>query len=520
MKIVIYAAALLTIGCNSAQQSSSKSTAGTEGKEAYRVSYANSITEEELKEHLFTYASDEFRGRETATEGERIATDYLRDFYKDQSINPGAGENAYFQKVPLVMNSVPEGTLTIEGETLEQGEDFIMFSAVPKSEYELVHAGYGIESSEYSDYADMDVSGKVVIVYGGEPRKEDGTYLLTGNNTPSDWSNWRETLSDRIEIASEKGAAGMIYVDDAYFNRASGRYKYYQQADHGGSMQLKKDTDKVALVFMSTEKATEKLAVEAEKPKGDTGKTLSFDLKNTNQELFGNNVVAVIEGSSKPEEYVILSAHLDHVGINSEGEIHNGADDDGSGTVALLEIAEAFKEAKDAGHGPERTVVFLHVTGEEKGLFGSEYYTDNPVYPLEQTVANLNVDMIGRIDPKRDGDRNYVYLIGSDKLSSDLHELSEEVNERFANITLDYKYNAEDDPNRFYYRSDHYNFAKHNIPIIFYFNGTHDDYHRPSDTPDKINYDLLTNRARLIFHTAWEVANRPERPVVDKAVSK
>ncbi|MGB0891304.1 MAG: M28 family peptidase, partial [Flavobacteriaceae bacterium] len=161
---------------------------------------------------------------------------------------------------------------------------------------------------------------------------------------------------------------------------------------------------------------------------------------------------------------------------------------------------------------------FLHVTGEEKGLLGSKYYTENPIFPLANTVTNLNIDMIGRIDPKRtEGDRNYLYLIGADKLSTELHNVSEAMNKKYMNIELDYKYNDENDPNRFYYRSDHYNFAKHNIPIIFYFNGTHDDYHRPSDTPDKINYDLLENRTRLIFHTAWELANRDKRVVVDKA---
>ena len=247
-------------------------------------------------------------------------------------------------------------------------------------------------------------------------------------------------------------------------------------------------------------------------------KKLVVDVKSENNGIESENVVAVIKGSEKPDEYVVLSSHLDHIGVSPEGEINNGADDDGSGTVALLEIAQAFKKAVDAGQGPKRSIVFLHVTGEEKGLLGSQYYADiDPIFPLENTVANLNIDMIGRIDPKRTGERNYIYLIGSDKLSTELHELSEEVNSKYTNIELDYTYNDENDPNRFYYRSDHYNFAKNNIPIIFYFNGTHDDYHRPGDTPDKINYDLLENRTRLVFYTAWEVANRKDRVTVDKA---
>lgn len=231
------------------------------------------------------------------------------------------------------------------------------------------------------------------------------------------------------------------------------------------------------------------------------------------------NVLAFIKGSEKPDEIVVISAHLDHEGVK-DGEIYNGADDDGSGTVAILEIAEAFKKAEKAGKGPKRSILFLHVTGEEKGLLGSKYYTENPIFPLANTVTDLNIDMVGRIDDRHKDDPNYVYLIGSDKLSTDLHNISEAVNKKYMNINLDYKYNDENDPNRFYYRSDHYNFAKHNIPIIFYFNGTHADYHKPTDTPDKINYDLLENRTRLVFYTAWEIANREARIVVDKAVTE
>ncbi len=228
------------------------------------------------------------------------------------------------------------------------------------------------------------------------------------------------------------------------------------------------------------------------------------------------NVLAYIKGSEKPEEVLIISAHLDHIGISKNGDINNGADDDGSGTVAILEIAEAFQKAVKEGNGPKRSILFLHVTGEEIGLYGSGYYTDeDPIFPLENTIANLNIDMIGRVDPKHEGKDNYLYLIGSDKLSKELHNVSEAVNKAFFNIEFDYTYNDEDDPNRFYYRSDHYNFAKNNVPVIFYFNGTHADYHRPSDTPDKINYEFLETRARLIFHTAWELANRDERVKLD-----
>lgn len=227
------------------------------------------------------------------------------------------------------------------------------------------------------------------------------------------------------------------------------------------------------------------------------------------------NVVAFIEGSEKPDEIIVISAHYDHLGMHN-GEIYNGADDDGSGTVAILEIAQAFQDAVIAGNGPKRSILFLHVTGEEKGLLGSKYYANFPIFPLKNTVTDLNIDMIGRVDAIHKNNPEFVYLIGSDKLSNELHTLSEEINAKFTQLDLDYTYNDEDDPNRFYYRSDHYNFAKNNIPIIFYFNGTHEDYHKPSDTPDKINYEILAIRAQFIFYTAWEIANRDHRIEVDK----
>tara|TARA_A100001015_G_C15030508_1_gene732955 strand:+ start:1271 stop:2272 length:1002 start_codon:yes stop_codon:yes gene_type:complete len=224
------------------------------------------------------------------------------------------------------------------------------------------------------------------------------------------------------------------------------------------------------------------------------------------------NVVSIIKGSQFPNEYIIISAHLDHIGIDKDGQINNGADDDGTGNVALLEMAEGFNHAVNDGNGPKRSLIFLHVTGEEKGLLGSKFYTENPLYPINKTVANLNIDMIGRVNPKRKtNDPNYIYLIGSDRLSQELHDISENINDKYTQLELDYTYNDKNDPNRFYYRSDHYNFAKRNIPVIFYFNGTHEDYHRPTDTADKINYTILEKRTKLIFHTAWELANRKNR---------
>jgi Zn-dependent M28 family amino/carboxypeptidase len=236
------------------------------------------------------------------------------------------------------------------------------------------------------------------------------------------------------------------------------------------------------------------------------------------KKIKGENVLGYIEGADLKDELIIITAHYDHLGKH-DSLIFNGADDDGSGTVAALEIAEAFMLAKKAGFGPRRSVLIMPVSGEEKGLLGSKYYTNHPIYPLKSTVANLNIDMIGRLDDWHDT-ANYVYLIGADRLSQELHDISERVNKEHVGLELDYTFNEEDDPNKYYYRSDHYNFAKNNIPVIFYFNGVHEDYHKVTDTVDKIDFEKIQTITRLVFLTAWELANRDERIVVNKPTKK
>ena len=255
-------------------------------------------------------------------------------------------------------------------------------------------------------------------------------------------------------------------------------------------------------------------------PKGATSYYQPIPAAYLNKKYGGNlgdseNIWAFIEGSEKPNEIVVVSAHYDHVGTK-DGEVYNGADDDGSGTVALLELAQAFQIAKKEGHGPKRSILFLHVTGEEHGLHGSRFYSENPLFPLENTVADVNIDMIGRRDEIHPNTNNYVYVIGANRLSSDLDFVCAIMNQKYVNLDLDYRFNDPKDPNHFYERSDHYNFAKHGIPAVFFFNGVHADYHKKTDEPDKIEYDALAKRAQLAFVTAWELANRKNRIVVDK----
>jgi Zn-dependent M28 family amino/carboxypeptidase len=237
-------------------------------------------------------------------------------------------------------------------------------------------------------------------------------------------------------------------------------------------------------------------------PAGEYPTNVQFTINKRTLLLQSSNVIGILPGTDKKDEYVIITGHYDHLGTRGK-EIFYGADDDGSGTTGVLQLAEAFSKAKNEGHGPRRTMIFMTVSGEEKGLLGSEFYSQYPAFPLNKTSVDLNIDMIGRIDPTFKGDSlNYVYIIGDDKLSSELKPITDSVNNVYSKVTLD--------PNRYYYRSDHYNFAKNGVPVIFYFNGTHADYHRSSDTVDKINFDLMAKRVKLVYYTAWEMANRAE----------
>ena len=512
--------AALMVSCGSSQQSTTQAAPAVAKKTV--TDFANSITSAELKEMLYIYASDEFEGRDTGSPGQKKAVEYLKKHYVDLGIPAALGGDNYFQKVPLETQGKPTVSLKVGGVDYAMGDDFVPFrsSNGTASSDELVYVGYGIEEGDYNSYKGLDVTGKIVVIKGGEPKKKDGTYVISGTSEASKWSNQRQQTTVKKQLAEAKGAAAVFYYDPEFYKLAAPQLTRFGGRISIKTGEAKKDAPKATNMFMiNTSVADAIMPGMLTNDKSSTiKKAASISYVSGMEDVDSENVAAIIRGSEKPDEYIVISSHLDHVGISRDGQINNGADDDGSGSVSLLEVAEAFKLAADNGQGPKRSVVFLHVTGEEKGLLGSRYYTDfDPIFPLANTVANLNIDMVGRIDPKREGDRNYVYLIGSDKLSTDLHNISEEVNKKYTNIELDYTYNDENDPNRFYYRSDHYNFAKNNIPIIFYFNGTHDDYHRPSDTPDKIEYDLLENRSRLVFHTAWELANRADRIVVDKA---
>ncbi|WP_452223547.1 M28 family peptidase [Lacinutrix chionoecetis] len=506
--------ALVLTACGSSKNSASASKIKiTENP----TKYAETITADELKTALYTYASDEYQGRETGEEGQKMAVEFIKEHYIKYGVPAAKSDGNYFQEVPLEVMETPDVELTVNGKSFTNIEDFVSVTSSKNGTFnadEIVYAGFGIEEDNYSNYENIDVNGKIVLIRSGEPKKADGTYMISGTDRNSKWSNFRQEFASKQEVAKSKGAKALLFYYPEVYAMAANRF-----GGSTGRMSIAGGADDMLYMLINTELANALVNDIATNEKSIAVKTkMAITYKNNSKKIMSENVAAVIKGSEKPNEYIIISAHLDHEGVK-DGEVYNGADDDGSGTVAVLQIAEAFAKAKKDGNGPKRSIVFLNVTAEEKGLLGSRYYTDiDPIFPLKNTVANLNIDMIGRTDPNREKkNRNYVYLIGSDKLSTELHNISEATNTKYMNIDLDYKFNEENDPNRFYYRSDHYNFAKNNIPVIFYFNGTHADYHKPGDTPDKIQYDLLENRARLIFYTAWELANRDARIVVDKA---
>lgn len=513
MKKTLYliGASLILLACGSQQKANTTSEKVTKSA----TDYANTITAEELKTDLYTYASDEFEGRETGAEGQKKAVNFIKARYESLGIPAAKKDGNYFQEVPLEVLEIPTVELSVDGQSFNIGDDFVSLlgsSSGTINSNEIVYAGYGIEEGDYSNYKDLDVNCKVVLIKSGEPMDANGNNILTGTTEKSKWSNFRQEFSAKRDLAKEKGVKALLFYHPEAYGFVSRRY-----GAGSGRMSLKSNAESMYYLFVSDGLAKAiNSDIETESSSKTVSKNFSMNFTKNVKDFNSENVAAFLKGTEHPDEVIVVSAHLDHEGIK-DGQIYNGADDDGSGTVAILQIAEAFKQATNEGNGPKRSILFLHVTGEEKGLLGSQYYTDfDPIIPLANTVADLNIDMIGRVDPKHENDPNYLYLIGSDKLSTELHNLSEEVNKECCNLLFDYTYNDENDPNRFYYRSDHYNFAKNNIPVIFYFNGTHADYHQPSDTPDKINYPFLQDRTRLVFQTAWRIANLDHRLVVDK----
>ena len=494
-------------------------------KDSLLIKYSKFIDEADMKKHLSVLASDEYEGRETGEKGQKMAAEYIANHFKKIGLTaPVSG--SYFQKFELDKTYLSEFRIeTLTGKIDMSENDIIVVNPfqedVNNSEYDVVFAGYGLEEENgYSSYKNLDVKGKIAVVMIGIPTgKED---LIP--NEEARKSVYLQ-MSFKSKLAKAKGAKGVVFVTKkADYTLFDNMYGHYFKDPKWSIPSEKKEeqneeflvalstTDKLPNILGYTDKKWKKAFKKWQKKgTGILDAKASLFSKNTVEKVETENVLGYLEGTDKKDEVIVLTAHYDHIGI-IDGKVHNGADDDGSGTTAILELAEAFALAKKEGHAPRRSILFMLVTGEEKGLLGSSYYSDNPVFPLKNTVSNLNIDMIGRMDKDHEGDPNYVYIIGSTMLSTELHTLSEESSKMYApNVKLDYTYNDKDDPNRFYYRSDHYNFAKHNIPVIFYFNGVHEDYHQHTDEIDKIHFGKMQEISRLVFATAWQLVNRENR---------
>lgn len=481
--------------------------------------YAQTITAEDLKAHLTFLADDEVEGRATGTRGQRIAAKYIASQFMKAGLAPGNPINkGYFQEYPIANIKLTGKTVAAGKSVLQYIQDFYspdLLSLPEEMEGEWIFVGYGVQSEEYDNLDGLEISGKNVIMLFGSPDTAQKTVRMQ-------YAAWAKRRDNLLEMG----------INSLWVIQPANAYNVSKHAELE-SVSLVRNNDETAPVFFMSETAGDiflkaagsslktaksALASQAAVPKMDFGKLkFIYGLKKEVSYLTASNVVGLIEGTDKKDEIVVLSAHYDHLGTIN-GQVYNGADDDGSGTVALIEMAEAFAKAAAEGNRPRRSILFLAVSGEEKGLWGSEYYVKHPLYPLSKTVTDLNTDMIGRIDAAHEGTKdsvNYVYIIGSDKISTELDQICKAANERTSKLQLDYTYNSDTDPNRFYYRSDHYNFAEKGIPVIFFFTGVHEDYHQHTDDIEKIRFPKAARITQLVFSTAWEVANREERLKVD-----
>lgn len=457
--------------------------------------YSTYINEADLKKNLSIIAADDYLGRETGKQGQKMTAAFLTAYFQKLGCAYAPGMTGYEQHFDVI-ETTPGGTLNLSGLNLNFKTDFIYYGCKSKTKLENLPV-----------YSKDQLS-----TIGDQPCYL--AYELTSMEVRKEVTALKKELPKNVK--------GIVLVSSKY----DALYEYLEHYVTTKTMYLadQKKKEEFPILFVKES------SLETLKKKSNgflTGKgvalkvskpvfTLNAELNIQEDKLTSSNVLAYIEGSDPvlSKEVVIITAHYDHIGVDN-GLVFNGADDDGTGTVALLELAEAFMEAKKNGHGPKRSILIMPVSGEEKGLLGSDYYSSHPIIPLENTVADLNIDMIGRNDIAHEKDTNYIYIIGSNMLSDGLHEANEKANEQYTRLKLDYKFNSLSDPNQFYYRSDHYNFAKFNIPVIFYFSGVHEDYHQATDDVEKIIFPKVEKVAKLVFFTAWELANAAKRITVN-----
>lgn len=484
--------------------------------------FADRIDAAKLRQQVYTLSADSMGGREVGTAYNRKAAQYLADQFASYGIPPcplPSGDSSYFQHFVLEKRTLRDFELRIgnKGEPIQDQVYYYGYLPnVKENGLSALPIGYGIEDTGYSEYSGLSVKGRPVILFSGSPRLADS---LTTKRLESQWAqDWRK----KAELAYNKGAAIVFMVVGQHDSDFVKRLEVMKPHLSRESMSPE-GTKANGLVFISHSQAAKIMGISLEKitrfkqnPNVERTKmkasksVLSVSISSTVERIEASNVLGYIEGTDLKHEVIVLSAHFDHLGMH-DNTIYRGADDNGSGTASLLELSRVLMEMKQAGNPLRRSILIMPLNAEEKGLLGASHFVSDPIFPLNRIVTDLNIDMIGRID-ERHTDSNYVYLIGSNRLSDSLHMISEKANNEHTKLQLDYTFNHPQDPNRFYYRSDHYHFAKNNIPVIFYFSGIHADYHQPGDTPEKLGYEKMSQINRLVFHTLCAIAQRDKRP--------
>ena len=495
------------------------------------IKYAKLITADDAKKHLSIIASDAFEGRETGKPGAEKAANYIAAEFKRLGLQAPVN-GSYFLDVPLTQNLLQVTDFTVNGKAFSYGKDFYLTGTYPDKNLtanQIVFVGYGTDS----EISAIDLTGKILL-WINEDKPEAGSTPNTSYRMTAARTKIVKNLQSKKPLAILAANPGIAAALSRFGNSiASARLtiKKENSASLNPNAPVFNITTSLADELLKTTGITYEQLKAQSAAKTTPAVTANTDIvlnyHTEKKDVKAVDVLGYMPGTDLKDEVLVFSAHYDHIGLNpdqnAKDKVNNGADDDGSGTTGILEIARAFSQAKKDGHGPRRSILFLGNVGEEKGLLGSEYYSEHPVFPLANTITDLNIDMIGRVGEEYIGkpdSANYVYAIGSSMLSKELHEVGENANNTYTKLHLDYKYDDPNDPNRFYYRSDHYNFAKHGVPIIFYFNGVHADYHQPGDEVSKINFPLLAKRAQLVFYTGWELANRDKRPFVDGKISE
>lgn len=501
---------------------------------------AEGITAQHLSDYLHFVASDAMGGRDTPSQGLDITAEFLAFNLKRWGFKPGGDDGTFFQKIMLSGGSIDPAKVNLKLGTssLKYGDDFFLLSGEGNGSGGLVFVkdGWMVKSKNHNDFAGVDVKDKYIVVKG------DG-FTGRGINPPEGIT--KDDLSgekgvdwaDPMTYAKANGAKGVILLASSriqniwsqiggFLGRGRMSVEGLGGTPRGGVLGRELP---MVLVSGEIEKAIfgGETGTAASESAFDLEKSLGLEAPNTKTRVSTQNVVAIWEGGDPnlKEEMVAIGAHYDHVGTRPDAKgddkIWNGADDDGSGTVAVLAIAEALANSKTR---PDRSILFVWHAGEEKGLWGSEYFNKYPTVDITKVVAQLNIDMIGR--SKKAGDTNdknkelsgpnEVYVIGSEMMSSTLGAVTKGTNDAYLKMKYDYRYDDPKDTNRFFFRSDHFNYAVNGIPIVFWFDGVHEDYHGAGDEPDKIDYKKMEKITRTIFLTLWEISELKVRPAIDK----